>query len=600
MMLGALGLAAVGAGQRKGASGPLYPVQSIVSLVESNAFNAAAASFPLPSGAGWAFGDSITLNNQTADMVTLAASGPYGYSDFTNLAYRPTANAISGDRWPAMINGLLAGTITNAGQGGQTSAQIVARYLANSTALASLGTLSMGTNDNNTGGEAGWEVTKDNLDSLLAAHTAKHKLVVMPYKVRDVSSYSSDSLGGLTHVQIAEAAGAVGYNWYAGSLRRAHDIEADAGATGYAPPPGTVRDEWLLNGTLHDAFMATGTGSVSGSLDTTHPGPVFSGMIAGEVARLFSAIDGGAPFVHLDSRAVDWGLPAGSKLCDLKISGAVSHGYVANAALASACYCRGKALYRGAGAAPAGVADCFIVAQNAAGEHSGRVTLGPVAGYATFGKRAPLVGYRTRQAEHDFNLLQGTFSLCFDTNGQTAPSRFMKFGSVEVQMRGSNRIMFRFPADAGGDILTSAPGAGPAHVTLSFFIDPANAANNLGYWRVNNGAPTNFTITRTAAINFTGAWTALGDARTSLMLDNQRGHHLWVAGSYLPPATDMTPIAADAGGSNLSASSIVVGGVTPLIAIGGGAGNWMTGRNWGSLSDWVYHVPWSAAESAIA
>src|SRR5690606_23822028 len=150
---------------------------------------------------------------------------------------------VSGDRWPAMINSLLTGTITNAGQGGEISTQIVTRYLANSTALSSLGTLSMGTNDNATTSEAGWEVTEGNLDSLLAAHTDKPKLVVMPYNVRDVSSYSGEALGGLTHAQMADAAGATGFNWYAASLRKAHDIEADAGATGYAAPPDTVRNE---------------------------------------------------------------------------------------------------------------------------------------------------------------------------------------------------------------------------------------------------------------------------------------------------------------------------------------------------------------------
>ena len=598
-MIGAFGLAAATAGHRR-RGGPLYPEQSVTSIVESNAFNAAAASFPLTSGAGWCYGDSITLNNQTFDVVALAAGGPYGYSDLVNLKYHPTDDTVSGDRWPAMINSLLTGTITNAGQGGEISTQIVTRYLANSTALSSLGTLSMGTNDNATTSEAGWEVTEGNLDSLLAAHADKPKLVVMPYNVRDVSSYSGEALGGLTHAQMADAAGATGFNWYTASLRKAHDIEADSGATGFSPPPDTARNEWLLNGELHDCFMAIGTGSASGSLDGTHPGPVFSNAISGEVARLFSALSGGAPFVHIDSRAVDWSLPQGSKLCDIKISGGVSYGYVANAALASACYYRDKALWRGAGSAPAGVVDCFLVVQNAVGEHSGRVTLGPTAGYATFGKKAPLVGYRTRQSEHDFNLYEGTINLCFDQNGATGVSRYMKFGSIEIQLRGSNKLMFRFPADAGGDIITTAAAGGPAHVTISWFIDPANSANNLGYWRVNNGSSTTFTITRTTPLNFTGSWTVLGDARTSLMLDGQRAHHMWVADSYLPSDTDMTPIAADDGTSNMSASSIVVAGVTPLIAIGGGAGNWMTGRNWGSLSDFVYHVPWSAADSAIS
>ena len=117
----------------------------INSLLASTAFNDLNA-FPI-TGAGSAYGDSITNNIHTPQIVSHAGTNGYTYTNYVNMKYRPAVGAVTGDRWALMVDANLSGSFVNQGISGQTSAQIATRALADTTALTGVMTWSSGTND---------------------------------------------------------------------------------------------------------------------------------------------------------------------------------------------------------------------------------------------------------------------------------------------------------------------------------------------------------------------------------------------------------------------------------------------------------------------
>ena len=321
---------------------------------------------------------------------------------------------------------------------------------------------------------------------------------------------------------------------------------------------------------------------------------------------MVSAVSGGAPFVHNQNAAVDWSVAQDVKLCDLHISGTVVSSYVANTdGIESACYASGKSLYRGAGAAPAsGTVDIFVVATNTTGSHSGRITAGSTVPTSTnWGTKSTLWGYRTRSTEKNMQLYDFTFSTCMAMPAGNVNSDCIAMGSggIQFKCRGNNRAWMDFPANRDGGVAfisAAATGNQFAHIFFSAHVDPGNAANNVAYFRVNNGAATNFTLLLTTALDFSGNWCGFGN-NFGITLDGHKCSHIWFSDTYTNPTDSLVELGSSTGVSAITESAFTLGGVTPLFCNYGGPGNWLTGKNLGSLSDFVTSVPWSAAECGI-
>jgi hypothetical protein len=522
-----------------------------------------STSYVALSGSAW--GDSITANAQANTML---ASGA-GYSEYVNLAYTPTDDVIRHGDWPGEVETLTGGTFANEGGGGQTSAQIVTRMEA--AGPGGVDVVSWGTNDLGAGGGAVaiQQGIQASVDRAAAAGFDTATTLFMPF---DANGPTGASYGSLDY---ARSLGFHGYNWHCGMLKLAHRMSAESAVA-------TLPTEWI-EGAAPAAFMSSPT--PTGGLDTTHPGSAFSEAQSAEIAAICTAMAGGAPYMHMQTMAVDWSVPAGTLIGQLDTIGTITASNVNNDfGNTGAITLSGRNVYRGAGAAPTGDwAEFFIEVHNAQGSNVNRLMLGLATGGTTFRPCTPVL-----QSFIAGNSTAGTISIVV-SKISSATSRFMKVGNCEIQLRTNGQLMFSGPFSS--NLLFGTNVTTKQHFMVTW--DASNCYTVLGT-----------TYTDRAGIytggNVNGALQLFGatSGTPALVTDRTaRIEHIYVSDQYHGPGSDLSPI-WDGTDSAITGPGSVLSGDTPHYSMRGGPGKFAS-ENYGSLGRLCMWPDWDAANARL-
>lgn len=551
-MIGAMALASASAGHRRAQAG-LAARTTLDALLGSTAY---AALF----GAAW--GDSITANAQANVML---ASGA-GYSQFINLVYTPANDTIAHGDWPGEVEALAGGTFTNEGQGGETSSQIVTRMEA--VTPPSVNVVSWGTNDG--GGIAVQQTMEANVDRAVTKGYPLGATLFMPFKV---SGPTGQSYGICDY---ARRVGFKTYNWHTGMLKLAHRMNAESAVA-------TLPTDWI-EGAAPAAFMSSPT--PAGGLDVTHPGSAFSEAHSLEIAAIVSAMSGGAPYMQMQTMAVDWSVPAGTLIGTLDTIGTVTASHVNNDfGNTGAITVSGANVYRGSGAAPSGDwAEFFIELRNAQGSNVNRLMLGVATGGTTFRPCVPVI-----QSFIAGSSTSGTISVAV-AKVFSATSRFMKVGNVEIQARTNGQLLF----------------SGPFSSSITF---GANVSTNQ-HFMLTWDATSAYTVLGTTYTDRTGLYSANGNVNGALQLfgattgtpalvsdRSARVEHIYISEQFFGPGSDLSPI-WDGANSAITGPSSVLSGDAPLYSMRGGPGKFAS-ENYGSLGKLNMWPDWDAANARL-
>lgn len=553
-MIGAIALAAAASGHRKRASGGLAQRTTLYALLGSTAYTAL-------SGAAW--GDSITANNQANVML---ASGA-GYSEFVNLLYTPANDTISHGNWPGEVATLTGGTFTNRGAGGETSDQITTRMEA--IAAAGVNVVSFGTNDAAGGSVATQLNMEANIDRIAAHGYGLGSTLIQTFQAKTPSGSSY----GIA--DYARRAGFHSYNWHTGMLKLAHRMNAEAAVA-------TLPADWIA-GSAPVAFMSSPT--TTGPADNIHPGSAFSEAHSQEIAAICSAMSGGAPFMHMQTMAVDWSVPAGTLIGTLDTIGTVTSSFINNDfGNTGAITVSGANVYRGSGSAPSGDwAEFFIEVKNAQGSTVNRLMLGVATGGTTFRPCAPVI-----QSYIAGSSTEGTISLVL-AKITSATSRFMKVGNCEIQIRTNGQVLFSGPTSS--TITIGANVTSDQHFMITW--DASNCYTVLGTTytdrtSIYTGGNINGSLMLFGA---TSGTTALVSDRTA------RIAHIYVSDKYHGPSSDLSPI-WDGTGSAITGPGSVLAGDAPHYSMAGGPGKFAS-ENYGSLGKLNMWPDWDAANARL-
>ncbi|MBC7282584.1 hypothetical protein [Hoeflea sp.] len=552
-MIGAMALATAAAGHRR-VQGGLAKRTTLYALLGSTAYAAI-------SGAAW--GDSITANNQANVMRDSGA----GYSEYVNLAYTPAVDTISHGNWPGEVAALTGGTFVNEGAGGQTSDQITARMEA--VAASGVNVVSFGTNDASGGSVATQLNLQANVDRV-AAHGYGLGTTLF-------TTFQAKTPGGSSYgiADYARRAGFKSYNWHTGMLKLAHRMHAETAVA-------SLPTSWI-EGSAPPAFMSSPT--PTGSVDNIHPGSAFSEAHSQEIAAIATAMSGGAPYLQMQTMAVDWSVPAGTLIGTLDTIGTVSGSAVNNDfGNVGAITVSGANVYRGAGAAPSGDwAEFFIEVRNAQGSNVNRLMLGLASGGTTFRPCAPVI-----QSFIAGSSTEGTISIVV-AKITSANSRFVKVGNCEIQLLTSGQVRF------GGPL--SSPVASGANVTsYQHFMITWNATS---CYTVLGTTYTDRTGTYTGG-NINGSLLLFGatTGTTALVSDRTaRVGHVYVSDRYFGPGSDISPI-WDGANSAISGPADVLAGDAPLYSMAGGPGKFAS-ENYGSLGKLNMWPDWDATNARL-
>lgn len=527
-----------------------------------------------------AWGDSITLNNQAAEMF----AGPNGWSFYTTLGYTPADDVIRFTRWPSEVAALI-GTVTNNGFGGNTSTQI--RTLATANPAPTDGTIvtfSWGTNDG-VASVADYETIIGNIDLIEAHGFDKARTIWMPANVQSsVSAFGSASFG---MVQYARNKGFQWYNWHDAQLKVAHEANANGDIGG---SPGALAASWKEAGGI-PAFMSA---TLTNNYDGVHPGPLFSRALSADLSAFVSAVNGGAPYMRRQELPVDWTVAAGTEIGRLDCVGGVQFAWInndfGNTGAISIEVAGGEVIVRrGAGAAPSGSwSEYLIEVANASGRHFNRLMLGNEAnGYITFDAAySPLRTYQSGLGD------KGTISIVYQMPVSGVGSRAMRIGQVAADLRTNGAWWWKGVTSSN---LIVGGGTGLQHHLLTWDEAAGALYNVVGSTFTDQSA-----IKTAIGSGLNGLWQFFGavDGTPALVgAHRMRIHHLYVSSTYTPPGSDLSPIWTGAA-SAITGPASKIAGHNVLYSCRGGPGRFMS-TNWGDLGPLMTYPDFSAATARL-
>lgn len=541
------------------------PAPAVSNLQDLNSTTSYVA---ITSGAAW--GDSITRNNQSNDMLGFGV----GYSGIAALSYSPSGadDVIEHDRWPTEVGDLVT-NFANEGVPGETSTQITTRMQAGSASNVDF--VSFGTNDGvNT--VAKQQTVYDNVDAIATAGFPKASTVFMPYVAGGGISASSYGL-----MAYARAQGFEWFDWNTAAVKSAHGMEADT----------VDLSVNMVQAAQVRAFMSTLT--AIGGLDTTHPGSAWSRALSPELAAMAQAIANPStspPYMRMQFMPVDWSVSEGTVIGTLDTLGTVENTAINNAlGNAGLITLNGTQVLRGSAAAPsASWVDHFIEVQNGNGSFLQRLSFGDSTGRTAWKQAFPVLNHYLT----GYGTTAGTISVV-GTQATSATSRFMLVGGVEVQVRPNGDLWFKGP--------------------FSSNVIYGGSVGDNQHWMMTWSGSTCYTVLDETYTDRSGIFTGLTDgingplSMFGAVSGNPSGvvdssfecEHIYISDSYHGPGSDLSPIWDSAGeASNITGASDVLSGDTPAYSMRGGPGNFAA-LNYGDAGAPGFYPHWNAANARL-
>lgn len=575
-----------------GGGGVTFPTGDFSNIANIPALNLAQAPFIVASKIV-AEGDSITAGNSQDNMFVNTG---YGWSDYPYLKYTPADDAIIGkvpaglshNSWPIVSTQYLDdGTgqeeILRQAVGGNTSTQRRVAWLGTTAANRALPMIvGFGYNNNNSGRPA-VTATAETIDdlNLMAADlnadptkwwywglSLQRHYFPQANRVRQ----RMRALGGIGRPIMHEAL-----------ISQLPAMDADYG--------GNAIDEWRQC-SVPTAFMshnipdnALPTDPSGHGDDATHTGALATlGVMDYGAAIMASVVAGTGISLESAIYGVDWSVPEGTNICDLRcdgvpVAGAQISNDFGNTDLVTVQTNGGVAsLYRGSAAAPAAdFVDLWITVVGSAGQYShGRIQLGDRTGVT----RITATQYPRGVLAYENAPVAGAVSILFKWEGS---AQLAFIGNTQIRSHTSTSGVLNINNGTGNQLFSGVNGWNHA-----FFGYNAGGT----YVRVNNGPAQAITGNN---LTLGGNWSWLGNAALaeSAMTDAMAFEHIAIWDQDIAQDADLNGIASDNGtrmASNLSMSTPhQMNGTDPLLQIVGGPGVFGSGENAGSLGrlDWL-------------